>query len=603
MFPALLLVGLLPPTVDGYRKIEMQIPMRDGVNLYTAVYVPTKIAGKHPILLERTPYSAGPYGSAGRDGFDGSSKFKENGYIFAFQDVRGQYMSSGTFVNVRPTLKPGEKGIDESTDAWDTIDYLVKHVPDNNGSVGLWGISYPGFYAAAAGINSHPALKAISPQAPVSDWFIGDDVHHNGAFFLQDNFGFDTWFDNPRKGLEKDHKSLEVPRGKEGDYSFFLKAGTLDDLNKNVLKGRLPYWTEIHNHSNYDEYWKARALPPHLKKVRCAVLTVGGWFDAEDQWGALNTYAAVEKQNPGTPNTLVMGPWYHGMWADGKGEAFGDLNFGTGTSEWFRENVEFPFFDRYLRGEKVAAPAEATVFETGVNRWRTFGQWPPAGMDKTSVYLGSSKTLLNAAPTEAGLDSYVYDPAQPTPYIENLKSDGRPAEYMVEDQRWADNRTDVVGYKGAVLDKNLTVAGPIDVDLWASTTGTDADFIVKVIDVWPDDSKAVSPRGKPMAGFEQLLRGDVMRGKFRDSLSDPKAFVPGAPTRVHFHLNDVLHTFLPGHRIMIQVQSAWFPLVDRNPNKFVDIYHAKISDFQPATISIYHDPQPPSSLTFGTLGG
>lgn len=603
LFPALLFVGLLTPSVDGYRKIEMQIPMRDGVKLYTSIYIPTKVAGKHPILLERTPYSAGPYGKAAKTDFDGSDKFKASGYIFAFQDVRGQYMSGGKFENVRPTLKPGQKGIDESTDAWDTIDYLVKKVPDNNGNVGLWGISYPGFYAAAAGINSHPALKAISPQAPVSDWFIGDDVHHNGAFFLQDNFGFDTWFDNPRAGLEIDHKALEISHGQAGDYAFFLKSGTLLDLDRKVLKGRLPYWTEINNHPNYDEYWQDRALPPHLKNVHCAVLTVGGWFDAEDQWGALNTYAAMEKQNPNTPNTLVMGPWYHGMWADGRGESFGDVNFGMPTSEWYRENVEFPFFERYLRGQKVPAPAEATVFETGNNRWRTFAQWPPNGLSKTSVYLAGGKALTNAAPTDAGAESYVYDPAQPTPYIADLKSDSRPAEYMLADQRWADKRADVSTYRGNVLDRDLTVAGSIDVDLWASTTGTDADFVVKVIDVWPDDSATKAPNGTPMAGYEQLLRGDIMRGKFRNSFSKPEPFVPGEPTRVHFKLNDVLHTFKAGHRILIQIQSAWFPLVDRNPNKFVDIYHALPSDFQPATITLYHDPAHPSSLTFGRLGG
>jgi len=603
LFPALLLVGLLPPVADGYRKIELQIPMRDGVKLYTSVYIPTKVAGKHPILLERTPYSAGPYGSAGKEEFDGSDKFRANGYIFAFQDVRGQYMSGGKYENVRPTLKPGQKGIDESTDAWDTIDYLVKKVPDNNGCVGLWGISYPGFYAAAAGINSHPALKAISPQAPVSDWFIGDDVHHNGAFFLQDNFGFDTWFDNPRMGLEKDHKALEISHGKEGDYAFFLKSGTLLDLDTKVLKRRLPYWTEINNHPNYDEYWQDRALPPHLKNVHCAVLTVGGWFDAEDQWGALNTYAAMEKQNPGIPNTLVMGPWYHGMWADGRGESFGDVSFGMPTSEWYRENVEFPFFERYLRGQKVPAPAEATVFETGGNRWHTFGQWPPNGLAKTTVFLAGGKALTDVAPTDSGSESYVYDPAHPTPYIADLKSDGRPAEYMLADQRWADKRADVSTYQGNIIDRDLTVAGPIDVDLWASTTGTDADFVVKVIDVWPNDSAAKGPSGTPMAGYEQLLRGDIMRGKFRNSFSKPEPFVPGEPTRVHFKLNDVFHTFKAGHRILIQIQSAWFPLVDRNPNKFVDIYHAVPSDFQPATITLYHDPAHPSSLTFGRLTG
>lgn len=591
-----------------YERLEYRIPMRDGVRLYTAIFVPKHVPGKHPILLERTPYSVGPYTSTGAPEILGSPKFREKGYIFAEQDVRGQYMSEGTFMNIRPMLAASgkgrlEKGTDESTDAYDTIDYLVKHVPDNNGAVGMWGISYPGFYAAAGGINSHPALKAISPQAPCSDWFVGDDIHHNGAFFTQDNFDFSVWFDLPRKGLEKEHKSLPVNRGGLSAYDFFLRSESLADLAQKYVKGRIPFWQDLMDHGVDDAFWKARSLPGQLKNVNCAVMTVGGWFDAEDQWGALNDPPAIRRLNPKTPNFLVMGPWFHGMWADAGGESFGDLSFGMPTSQYYRDNIEFPFFEHYLRGQDVPPPAAATMFQTGVNRWRTFPEWPPKDVGRFAMYLGESRTLLAQPATENGADEYENDPAHPTPYMADLNAKERPTEYMIDDQRWASARPDVVSYRGDVLTQPVTVAGPIDVDLMVQTSGSDADFIVKVIDIWPADSKQVSPRGASMASYEQLLRGDVMRGKFRNSLSEPEPIEPGKPTRIHYKLNDVLHTFLPGHRIMVQIQSSWFPLVDQNPNRFEDIYHAKLADFQKEKITIFHGPKLSSKITFGTLGG
>jgi putative CocE/NonD family hydrolase len=511
-------------------------------------------------------------------------------------------MSGGQYENVRPQLRPAQSGIDESTDAYDTIDYLVKHVPENNGAVGMWGISYPGFYAAVGAINSHPALKAVSPQAPVSDWFLGDDVHHNGAFFLQDNFGFDTWFDMPRKGPEQNHDGLKVEEGDAGAYAFFLGAGALANLDSKYLKGRIPYWNEIVQHGSYDAYWKARALPEHLKNIKAAVLVVGGLFDAEDMWGALNDYQAIRRQNPTTPNYLVMGPWFHGMWASGAGDSFGDFALGAPTSQWYRDNIEFPFFERYLRGVAVPPPAIATMFDAGVNKWKTFGQWPPAKMTPLQVFFADSKRLLPTKPTiDVSNDTYENDPQSPTPYMADLKSKDRPTEYMIEDQRWAEARPDVLTYKGDVLTEPVTVAGPVDVDLWVSTTGTDADFVVKVIDLWPTDSPDKTVGGGSLAGYEELIRADVMRGKFRNSFEMPEPFVPGTPTRVHFKLNDVLHTFRPKHRMVVQVQSSWFPLVDRNPNRFEDIYTAKDADFQKAMITLYHEAEHPSSITFGTL--
>lgn len=589
---------------DRYTKYEYMIPMRDGVKLYTAVYVPKEVKGKHPILMERTPYSAGPYGPD-RYGFVGGEKaYRDAGYIFAFQDVRGQYMSEGAFANVRPMLKAGEKGIDESTDTWDTVDYLVKNVPENNGAVGLRGVSYPGFYAGAGAVNTHPALKAVSPQAPVSDWFLGDDVHHNGAFFLQDNLDFSAWFDAPRTGPEKSHSGVTVEREGKAAYDFFLSAGSVKGMDDLYLKGRIPYWNELIEHPNYDQYWKDRALPTHMKGVKCAVLTVGGWFDAEDMWGALNLYKQSEKQNPGTPNYLVMGPWYHGMWAGGTGRKFGDLDFGSSTSFYYRNNIEFPFFEKYLRGQTVPAPAEATVFETGTNEWKTFAEWPPKGLAPVSLYLGEKQSLGLVGPGSEAPDSYTNDPAEPTPYVADYKtSRRRPREYMIADQRFASSRSDVLSYTGQALASDLTVAGPVSVDFWMATTGSDADLIVKVIDVWPGDATEKTSADESMADYQQLLRGDVFRCRFRDSFEKPKALVPGKPTRIKFTMNDVLHTFKKGHKIMIQVQSSWFPLVDRNPNTFVDVYTAKPEDYKKATITIFHDKKRPSLVRFGALAG
>ncbi len=587
---------------DHYTKVEYMIPMRDGVKLYCQVYIPKDVPGTHPILMERTPYNAGPHGPTSFRGFRGSPKLEEKGYIFAFTDVRGHYYSEGDYVNIRPELHPGETGIDESTDTYDTVDFLVKNVPNNNQAVGLWGISYPGFYAGVGAIHNHPALKAVSPQAPVSNWFIGDDFHHNGAFFLQDAFDFLSGFGTVRKGPGPslgDRPQFE--RGTQGAYQFFLNTGALPNFDANYYKGAIPFWKDLMDHPTYDQWWKDRSLPDHMMDVHCAVLTVGGWFDAEDMWGALNLSKQTTRQNPGTPSFLVMGPWYHGMWASKSGQTFGDLDFGQNTSVWYQDNVEFPFFEKYLRGQNVAPPAKATLFETGANQWRQFGEWPPKELTKTDFYFGPKGSLTTTRPIDKGADSYINDPARPTPYLEKPETPRRTREYMIDDQRWAQKRWDVLTYAADPVVSDARVAGPVDVNLWVSTTGTDADFVVKVIDVWPSDAREVSPKGVPMAGYQQELRADVFRGKFRNSYTTPQPFVPGAPTLVHFRLNDLLHTFKAGHRLMVQIQSDWFPLVDRNPNSFVNINTAKDSDFQKATITLYRDPAHPSRLTFGTL--
>ena len=610
---ALLLLAALSSAQNGlqarqslaelYTKYEYMIPMRDGVKLYTAVYVPKNKPGKHPILMERTPYSAGPYGPTSFKNHRGSPALREAGYTFAYQDVRGKYMSEGEFVNVRPQLKKGQTGIDESTDTFDTVEYLVKNVPDNNGAVGLWGISYPGGYAGLGGINSHPALKAISPQAPVSDWFVGDDFHHNGALFLQDGFDFMLGFGQarPKPSPSGGVAPPRVDRGGKTAYDFFLSTGALKNFDALHMKGTVSFWKDMMDHPNYDEFWQDRSLPKNMKGVKCAVLTVGGWFDAEDLWGPLNVYAHTEKQNPATPNTLVMGPWFHGMWAGPTGQTFGDLDFGSKTARYYQDNIEAPFFEKYLRGQNVAAPAEANVFQTGANTWRTFESWPPKGLKKETFFPGPSGTLSQTVPSAEGKDVYDADATAPTPYLADPKVNRRTREYMIDDQRFLSGRKDVVSYVSDAFANDRTFAGPIEADLWVTTTGTDGDFIVKVVDVWPSDSTATSPRGGSMAGYEQLVRWEVLRGKFRNNLSKPQPFKPGEPTRVRFKLNDLLHTVKAGHRLKVIVQSSMFPLIDRNPNKFINIPTADDADFQKAMVEILRTKRHRTKFTFGEL--
>ena len=585
-----------PTFQELYAKLEYMMPMRDGTRLYASVYVPKNKPGRHPILLERTPYGAGPYGpEAYRRGARGSHQFIENGYIFAYSDVRGLGHSEGVFVNDRPQLilplKPND--VDESTDTYDTIDFLVKNVPGNNGNVGLWGISYPGFYAGVGAINSHPALKAASPQAPVSDWFLGDDFHHNGALFLMDAVGFARFGQLPSR-----RQAAEPPRLATDDpYRFFLQHGALSELTETYFKDTTGIWKFLVDHGVYDEYWQSRDLPSHMKNVHCAVMTVGGWFDAEDCWGALHTFQGTEASNTGISNTLVMGPWYHGMWAGKGGQTFGDMDWGQPTSDYFQEQIEFPFFDTCLRDGQRPQQPKAQVFETGANQWRAFHEWPPKDRKETSLYLLPNKGIGVTPPTaniNATFDTYASDPANPVPY-QGGQITRRTREYMIDDQRFAEKRNDVLTYQTPVMTQNFRIAGPIHADLFVDTTGTDADFIVKVIDVFPNDAP-----GK-LAGYEMLLRAEVMRAKFRNSYSNPSPLTPNKVELVSYELPDVCHTFLPGHRLMIQVQSSWFPLVDRNPQQFLDIYTARAEDFQRATIHVYHSADYPSRLRVGVL--
>jgi putative CocE/NonD family hydrolase len=580
------MLAALAPQKTTYDKYEYMIPMRDGTKLYTSVYVPKDKPGDHPIMLERTPYSAGPYGEKNqRRGHDGSRKFADAGYIFAYQDVRGIHMSQGEFSDLRPRLQlvSSPKDTDETTDAYDTIDYLVKNVPHNNGRVGVWGISYPGGYAAMAAIDSHPALKAVSPQAPTTDWFIGDDDHHHGALFLQDALEFESWMGGHKSEVPGFDPLFEVDR--KGDaYKFYLELGPLKNANgPKFFNNRSRYWNDLVRHNTYDEFWQAREVSHTMLGVKCPVLTVGGWFDAEDMYGALKIYAATKKQNKNW-NSLVMGPWSHGAWGNPNFRALGGVSFGSMPSKYFQDEVEFPFFDACLRGNGKPELPGAVVFETGRNEWHKLASWPPATKAK-SYFMADGRTLATAP--SGGSDSYASDPANPVPYQDG-KLGGRSTSYMIADQRFASARPDVLAYSGPVLDKDLTWAGPIKADLWVTLSTTDADFVVKTIDVDP-------------SGKQQLVRAEVFRGKFRDSYVTPKPFKPGEPTLVSVPLNDVYHTFLKGHRVMVQVQSSWFPLVDRNPQTFTDIFTCDETAFVKSTVTVLHDAAHPSKLVVGEL--
>jgi predicted acyl esterase len=561
----------------NYRKHEFRIPMRDGKKLFTSVYTPKDTSHSYPILLNRTPYGIAPYGDDHYPlSFNLSENLTRDGFIFVFQDVRGRMMSEGQFINMTPhnIQKKGPRDIDESSDAYDTIEWLVRNIPNNNGKVGMWGISYPGFYAASGMIDAHPALKAVSPQAPIADWFIGDDFHHNGGFYLAHAFGFLTSFGYPRPEPTRDIPAAFKFPTSDG-YDFYLKMGPLTEANEKYLKNKIPFWNDLMRHGDYDDFWQARNLRPHLKNIRPAVMTVGGWFDAEDLFGTLNVYRSVESSSPGTQNILVMGPWNHGGWSLTDGEFLGSIRFGSETSVFYRNEIEAPFFKHFLKGEGKLNLPEAYFRADGKL------SWDPDSADAADAY-----------------DEYISDPAKPVPYTNGIAT-GMMREYMVEDQRFASRRTDVLTYATDELDRDVTIAGPIASSLNVSTTGTDSDFVVKLIDAYPDDSpdSEPNPENIRMSGYQQLVRGEVFRGKYRNSFSSPEPFIPGKVARIEYGMPDVFHTFRKGHRIMVQVQSSWFPLVDRNPQKFVDIYQAKASDFIKATQRVFRSRSTPSFVT------
>jgi putative CocE/NonD family hydrolase len=582
--------------VNNYTKLEQYIPMRDGIKLFTSIYIPKDQSSKHPFLMTRTPYSCAPYGA---DKFlpvwrSYLMKYARENIILVRQDVRGRYMSEGKFVDVRP-FNRNKKGkeIDEASDSYDAIDWLVKNIKNNNGKVGVFGTSYPGFYSTEAALSGHPALVAVSPQAPVTDWFIGDDFHHKGAFFMMDGFSFYPFFGTPHP-----KPSTTYTRGfsfkSDDNYSAYLKTGALKNFAK-LMGDSIPFWNELYHHPNYDDWWQARNARNGLFNVKPAMLWVGGLFDAEDCFGAWNCYKATEKQSPETNSRIVMGPWYHGQWGSHDGTFLGNVRFASNTSAYYQDSIEVPFFNHYLLGKDDPNLSEATIFFSGENNWHHLKKWPPENVEEQNLYLGSSGNLfLNEKPKELkGFDEYTSDPAHPVPYTEDVHF-RRTREYMDDDQRFASRRPDVLTYETPVLNDDVTLAGPVIADLMASISTTDADFVVKLIDVFPDDFKYAkevkgNDKNYPMGGYQMLVRAEIMRGKFRNSFSKPEPFVPGKITEVKWELPDIAHTFLEGHKIMIQIQSSWFPLADRNPQKFMDIYKADDSDFQKANIRIYHD--------------
>ncbi len=606
---------------EHYTKYEYRIPMRDGVHLFTSIYVPKDASHPYPFLINRTPYSVGPYGvDQYRKNLGPSPDFDKAGYIFVNQDVRGRYMSEGTFIEMRPHIdnKKSKADVDDSSDLYDTIEWLLKNVPNNNGNAGIWGISYPGFFTSASIIDSHPALKAASPQAPMTDLFMGDDAYHGGAFMLAANFGFYSSF-TPQENPQLPPKVF-VPfdYGTKDGYEFYLNVGPIGNLSK-FLDGKSALLDDQMRHDTYDDYWKARNLALHMKNIHCAVLTVGGWFDAEDLQGPFSTFHAIDQNNSGIFNALVIGPWVHGGWARYDGEHLGRVEFAFNTGDYYRKNILFPFFEQYLKGKADAKLPKAYVFETGTNVWRQYSAWPPKEAEAKTLYFraGGALSFDPPASDSPAFDEYVSDPAHPVPFV-NYFSLRVPQEYMVSDQRFAASRTDVLVYETPVLQEDVTIAGPVSPRLFVSTTGTDSDWDVKLIDVYPvdyPDSKFDEARpddkGRPqadvppasftMAGYQQLVRGEPFRGKFRHSFEKPEPFTPGKIEPVNFTMQDVNHTFRRGHRIMVQVQSSWFPLTDRNPQTFVNIPDAKPSDFVKATERIYHAKGELSGIVVGVM--
>ena len=605
---------------QNFDKVEAMISMRDGVKLYTAIYIPKDHSHPYPFLMERTPYSAGPYGDTLYRGSLGPNRTLMHGlYIFVYQDVRGRYMSEGQFREMTPARKdphnalPAKKrksgvatddqATDESSDTWDTVDWLLKNIKNNNGKVGLWGISYPGFYASASLPDAHPAIKAVSPQAPVTDEFVGDDANHNGAFFLLDNFDFDNFFDVKRPEPVKDYGGNIFHAEYSDAYQFFLDLGPLKNSNKpEYFNNQGKIWNEYLAASTYGGYWEARNIRPHLTNIRPAVLVVGGWFDAEDMFGSLRTYEAIEEQSPNNDNHIIMGPWTHGGWAGGSWTKFGALDFGQNVNDYYHV-IETNFFNHYLKDTPTLALPEATVFQTGSNQWKEYATWPPAGAKPVKFFLQEKGELATASPSAAvtgngGFDEYVSDPAHPVPYIDGIHA-SRDNQYIVTDQRFAAERSDVLTYESAPLTDSMTVTGRLKADIFLSSTGTDADLIVKLIDVLPGSEPGIT--ATVPAGYQRLVRAEVFRCKFRNSYERPEPLVPGQPAEIAFNMNEIAHTFKKGHRIMVQVQSSWFPLVDINPQTFVNIPTAGEADFQKATIRIWHDPAHPSGITLPVL--
>lgn len=566
----------------NYSKQEVYIPMRDGTKLFTIVYSPKDQLNDYPIMLIRTPYSVAPYG---RDKMKvpigPNMAFVKEGFVFVYQDVRGKYMSEGDFVANRPYQLGKKNQVDETTDTYDSIDWLIKHVKSNK-KVGIWGVSSPGFYASMSLIDSHPNLKAVSPQAPVTDWFLGDDRHHNGAFMLMGSFSFLSSFGKARDSIATKHPGGFGAYNTSDSYDFYLKTGALKNFNSQYLQGKSLLWNEMMDNPDYNSYWEARSYLKFIKRFKPAVLLVGGWFDQEDLYGPLKTFESLKKST-GSKLHFVMGPWYHGSWTKGEGDSLGALDFNQKTALFYRTEIELPFFVHHLKDKAAVQLPKVKVFVTGANEWADFSQWPPAAVKPQAIFLRENNLLAFSRPnTTESSDSYLSDPNKPVPYTAE-KTVLRGFKYMFEDQSFAAKRPDVLVYTSAVLQEDLKIAGNIVANLYISSTGTDADFVVKLIDVYPYEAK-----GK-MSDYQLPVRAEVMRSKYRESFTDPKPLVPGQITPVSFDMQDAAHVFKKGHKIMVHIQSSWFPLVDRNPQRFLNIYEAADTEFEKHYQSIHRD--------------
>jgi uncharacterized protein len=600
-----------------YTKYEYRIAMRDSVHLFTSIYVPKDNSHAYPFLMTRTPYSVGPYGEDHyKTRLGQADNFDRAGYIFVFQDVRGRYQSEGRFVDMPPQFDraASAKDVDESTDTYDTIEWLLKNVPNNNGKVGILGISYPGFFTSASIINSHPAIKAASPEAPMTNLFEGDDGYHGGAFMLAANFGFYARFKPRGEEMELPPAQPFAPYdyGTTDGYEFFLRHYPIANLEATI---KSPLFDDQANNAVYNDFWKPRDVSQHMKGVNCAVLTIGGWFDAEDLEGPFKTFHAIDKNNPGIVNQVAVGPWVHGGWGrpNYEGRHIGRVLFNSNTADYYREHIIFPFFEQYLKGNADAHLAKANMFETGSNVWRQYSAWPPKEAQSKSLYLHANGKLSFDAPAagEVAFDEYVSDPRHPVPFV-GYAATGVPQEYMASDQRFAAKRPDVLVYESDPLRDDVTFAGPVLPHLQISSSGTDSDFVVKLIDEYPPEFDEPPSKDEPppsdvempqekMGEYQMLVRGEPMRAKFRNGWDNPQPLTPNEVTAVNYEMQDINHTFRRGHRIMVQIQSSWFPLVDLNPQTFTDIPKAKLTDFKPATERVYHSGEHASALVVGVV--
>ena len=595
---------------ETYDKSEHMVPMRDSVRLYTIVYTPKDRTREYPIMLLRTPYSIGPYElDRFRSPLGPTAEFDREGYIYVFQDVRGKFRSEGEFEVIKPLSRdrPGSPATDESTDNYDAIEWALEYLPNDNGRVGQWGISYPGWQTVMGMVDRHPALTASSPQASPSDMFIGDDWHHNGAFRIMYAFSWLSSNARVRSG-PTESRSGRFDYGTPWGYEFFLEAGSAANIDEKYFDGDVIAWNDFMEHGTYDDYWQRRNALLHLDGIDHAVLNVAGWFDTEDFYGPMSVYRTIEEMNPSNQSTLAVGPWLHGGWRSMTGESLGCIEFDQPTSLDFQGRLQFPFFEYHLKDKGEWDAQEAVVFQTGRNEWREFDRWPPPGVQPSNLYLRENGTLSFDEPEVSRADvsradvsdRYISDPNHPVPFSAEIRT-SLGHLWKVEDQRFASTRPDVLTYVSEPLTEDLKIAGPILANIFVSTTGTDSDWVVKLIDVYPGDAPQSEACDVPMGGFQMHVAGEIMRGKFRNSLENPEPMVPGEMTRIDIDLKDRFHTFLAGHRIMVHVQSSWFPAYDRNPQTFVDIYHAQPEDYQTATQTVYRSSESPSHLVLGVL--